>query len=731
MRGKLAVITLLAALALSCSNGGTKARTASSGETEAKVAADAYPQDFTLTFSQVVVTGNSVQIDFTTAIPATAWVEFGKTRFTENKLNSATVTTSHSLVLNNLEKGRYFFKLVAISEDGSKASAVGGTVDYSFLVNSASLAQISTLSLTHNGNETTLTFTTDIATQAAVDVGSTTAYSLLSESESGFQKNHTLTFSTGAGVFFYRIRLIDDEGYEKTDDNSGAGYTFTLANPEPVGSKLNPIVVDTAPLATNTPVAFTHSATTVGANSNYIQGYAPYSNAGDYSGHEVIYTFTVAGPTTFSASLAGDTPGSIDNDIQLITALEVDGNNKAPLYANSVDYRADTGLIPRNGASDTLPAGTYYIVIDAYKPAASAPREGAYTLTVNLTNVAPAVGTALNPIDIPAGTTYNDSRNTVGATSRIFNVYPGYAQNESGAEFIYRFTLTGATRVTATLSGMAAGVDIDIHLLNSLTLPLSAAQVLARDDKTLTKELAAGTYYLVADTYVNSSGERKGAFNLTVSFSAVTPQVPGSPLTGGGTSGGADGVVTVTGDDTPADIKATGKVLHPTRQLILDTARTYVGRVSDLGGSGGFKLGWTLLKDIYDTSYHTNVFTWGQMAIDGIKLPYKKINSWCGIFAVAMVRKGGVDAANWQTGVGPKGIASSCRANDGNFTPGDILVMKGSLVHHNLFVSKKSDGSMTTIDGNQINQTITLRTNLKSADVLCYYTPIAEKYVDP
>lgn len=729
MRGKLAVIGLIAALALSCNNGGTKARPASSGEPEAKVATDAYPQDFTLAFSQVTVTGDSAQIDFTTAIRATSWVEFGKTRFTENKLNSTTVKTSHSLVLDNLEKGRYFFKLVAISEDGSKASAVGGTVDYSFTVSSASLAQISTRSLTHNGNETTLTFTTDIATQAAIDVGSTTAYSLLSESESGFQKHHTLTFSTGTGVFFYRIRLIDDEGYEKTDDNSGAGYTFTLANPEPAGSKLNPIAVDTAPLATNTPVVFTHSATTVGASSNYIQGYLPNAVSGDHSGNEVIYSFTLASPATFNAAITGDISGTVDNDIHLLSSLEVDGSGRAALYNNSTTFRNDS-QIPTGGAQD-LPAGAYYLVVDAYKPASVSPRPGAYTLTVNLTNVLPAVGTVLNPIPIAEGVPFSDARNTTQATSRVFNYYPGYAQNESGAEFIYTLTLTSASRVTAVLSGMPAGVDIDIHLLNSLTLPLTAAEVLARDDKSLTRELQPGTYFLIADTYVNASGERKGAFNLVVSFSTLTPQVPGTPLTGGGTSGGADGVVTVTSDDTPADIKATGKVLHPTRQRILDTARTYVGRVSDLGGSGGFKLGWPLLKDIYDTSYHTNVFTWGQMAVDGIKLPYKKINSWCGIFAVAMVRKGGVDAANWQTGVGPKGIQSSCKSNDGNFVPGDILVMKGSLVHHNLFVSKKSDGSMTTIDGNQINQTITLRTNLKSVDVLCYYTPIAEKYVDP
>ncbi|HRP70648.1 MAG TPA: hypothetical protein PLY93_14070, partial [Turneriella sp.] len=222
----------------------------------------------------------------------------------------------------------------------------------------------------------------------------------------------------------------------------------------------------------------------------------------------------------------------------------------------------------------------------------------------------------------------------------------------------------------------------------------------------------------------------KGAYTLNVTFTAVTPATPGSLLVGGGTSGGADGIVTITNDDTPPLVKATGKKLHPTRQLTLDIARTYVGRISDLGGTGGNKLGWELLKDIYDTSYHTNVFSWGQTAIDGIKLPGKKINSWCGIFAVAMVRKAGVDAANWQTGIGPKGIASSCKANDGNFTPGDILVMKGSLVHHNLFVSQKTDGSMVTIDGNQVYQTVKLRTNLNASDVQCYYTPLTEKYVD-
>jgi len=714
----------LSALLLACVNRASTPSTSQEGG-ETTIATDAFPSDFPLSLSSVTISGKNATVEFTTGVDARVWIEFGKINFSENKRTLSATGKTHSITLTDLENGRYFFKLSAVSTDGKLTSAIGGDFASSFIISSASTISVTNIQTSITGYQVTLTFDTNVSAQAAVDVGlSAGTYTLLTESESGFQKNHTLVFSpTQTGTFYYRLRLVDGEGDEKTDDNSGVGFSFTLLNPEPLGSKLNPIAIDTTTLVPGTPLVYTNNSTTVGAPSNIIDGYAPYVTTGNHTGGEVIYTFTIATSATFSATLTGDN-ASVDNDVQLLTSLETDTNKKATLYNSSATFRGNTSI-----ATQTINPGTYFVTVDAYKPSGGSIKSGPYGLTINLEAQAPVEGIAANPIVIPVGGVFTDNRNTVNAPSRIFNTYPGYAQNESGAEFIYTFTLTETKKVTATLSGMASGVDIDIHLLNSVTTPLNAANVLARDDISLTRELVAGTYYLVADTYVNTYGERKGAYTLTVNFAAVTLPTPGTPLTGGGTSGGADGAVTVTFDDTPPDIKALGQKLHPTRQLILDTARTYVGRISDLGGTGGFKLGWELLKDIYDTSYHTNIFSWGQTAVDGIKLPGKKINSWCGIFAVAMVRKANVDAANWQTGIGPKGIASSCKANDGKFTPGDILVMKGSLVHHNLFVSKKSDGTMVTIDGNQIYQTVKLRTNLKVSDVQCYYLPITEKYV--
>ncbi|HRP70263.1 MAG TPA: hypothetical protein PLY93_12075, partial [Turneriella sp.] len=290
MRAAAGVLLIVSSLILNACGGRSSSPTAlvtdENGLTT--IATDDFPSDFALTLTQVTVTGNDATVEFTTGVEARVWIEYGKNSYTENKRTAPTTGVTHTLTLTALEKGRYFFKIGAVSLDDTQKSAWGGNLDASFLIASASLAQISNIQTTTQGEATTITFNTDIAAQASIDVGLTTAYDLLTESESGFTKTHSITVSLPQmGTFYYRIRLVDDAGDTKTDDNAGAGYTFTRANSEPLGSKLNPIVIDTTPLASNTVVNYNHSATTTGAASNYISSYAPYTNAGSYAAPEV------------------------------------------------------------------------------------------------------------------------------------------------------------------------------------------------------------------------------------------------------------------------------------------------------------------------------------------------------------------------------------------------------------------------------------------------------------
>lgn len=134
-------------------------------------------------------------------------------------------------------------------------------------------------------------------------------------------------------------------------------------------------------------------------------------------------------------------------------------------------------------------------------------------------------GTLDDPIRIEAFP-FRDWRSTMDAKSDGFDYYSAAPTvNESGPEYIYVFqAATGGTLTATVIDGV--GVDIDIHLLSGP----SADVCLVRDDKEISFEISSpGTYYLVADTYVGSSGtEYTGAYWLDANFTGelVPPEQP-------------------------------------------------------------------------------------------------------------------------------------------------------------------------------------------------------------
>jgi hypothetical protein len=88
--------------------------------------------------------------------------------------------------------------------------------------------------------------------------------------------------------------------------------------------------------------------------------------------------------------------------------------------------------------------------------------------------------------------------------------------NEAGSEVVYKVTVPTAGFLSAAVYS-ATGVDIDIHILKDL----DAASCLSRGDKQAKADVEAGDYYIVADTYVNSSGKAKsGAYSIYIGFTA-------------------------------------------------------------------------------------------------------------------------------------------------------------------------------------------------------------------
>jgi hypothetical protein len=117
-------------------------------------------------------------------------------------------------------------------------------------------------------------------------------------------------------------------------------------------------------------------------------------------------------------------------------------------------------------------------------------------------------GTVEAPLLIDA-LPFVDARDTTEGPSDIFDDYPGCNadQDESGSEWIYRFELDRPAVVQAFVLDRG-DVDIDLHLLSA---PDPAA-CLERGHQTIEASLDAGTYYLVADTFVARAGERSGPF---------------------------------------------------------------------------------------------------------------------------------------------------------------------------------------------------------------------------
>jgi len=142
----------------------------------------------------------------------------------------------------------------------------------------------------------------------------------------------------------------------------------------------------------------------------------------------------------------------------------------------------------------------------------------------NITN-GTARGTTSNPIEITSFP-YETFDGTPGSGSDVFDSYSCIATtDESGPERVYRMTFSQSGTVTATVSD-DSDTDIDLHILGSA----DANDCLTRDDVTVTQSVTAGTYWLVADTWVSGGGtEYPGGYSLQVTFS------------GNGGAGDADG----------------------------------------------------------------------------------------------------------------------------------------------------------------------------------------------
>lgn len=113
------------------------------------------------------------------------------------------------------------------------------------------------------------------------------------------------------------------------------------------------------------------------------------------------------------------------------------------------------------------------------------------------------------------------SSTTAGAASDQIDAYSCEpSTNESGPEVIYRVDVPEEGLLALELSdSMSPGTDIDVHLLGSL----DPATCVDRGHWRAGALLAAGSYWVTADTWVSGDGqEHDGSYTLTFGLTRVT-----------------------------------------------------------------------------------------------------------------------------------------------------------------------------------------------------------------
>ncbi len=240
---------------------------------------------------------------------------------------------------------------------------------------------------------------------------------------------------------------------------------------------------------------------TCDAPSDMFDSYPP--NTVNESGPEVVYAFAVDKSVIFHAEIAFPEPPGTDVDLQLLSSL-------SPLV-----------LIQRGhfDVSAILAPGGYYLVLDTYVED-GVEMCGPYQLTVSIEpvqvevvdGVIPLSGAPSLPLQLPFHQEFfND---TLSSETDEIDSYPPEEYDMSGPEVVYSFTVDRPVRVSAVLrTPEPMGVDVDVHLLSSLSPPV----LVERGDRSVYAVLEPGTWYLSVDSYVANGEMKGGPYYLLVS----------------------------------------------------------------------------------------------------------------------------------------------------------------------------------------------------------------------
>ena len=178
------------------------------------------------------ITDTSATISWITDELATSTLEYGETVSYGTTLSNNNYNTSHSFNLAGLTKGTtYYIRLKNTDTNGNTAENTGCTFattdseDYIAPVISSVAASSVTVSAA------TAAWTTNESATSTIYYGTSIEYGS-SETNSSLNTGHsfTLTELAPSTLYYFKAESADANGNTATDDNGGAGYTFTTAD---------------------------------------------------------------------------------------------------------------------------------------------------------------------------------------------------------------------------------------------------------------------------------------------------------------------------------------------------------------------------------------------------------------------------------------------------------------------------------------------------------------------
>ncbi|MBK9016272.1 MAG: PPC domain-containing protein [Saprospiraceae bacterium] len=275
----------------------------------------------------------------------------------------------------------------------------------------------------------------------------------------------------------------------------GLSYIECLKTPPSPGTDLD----------CSAPIPIACGETKVGNNANGIAAantYNCFPNLVD--GAEVVYQFTNPVAQNVLITLTG-----LQEDLELLLLKPCDRNN-------CMDYSDRTGTSPEAIFAQSLPAGTYFIVVEGYLGSTST-----YSINVQCGNS--IVNGALNCTGAPAITCgQTQMGNTATGSDQViqYGCAPAYM---SGKEKVFVFSTPVQKVVQVKLSGLSA--DLDLFVLDQC----DPNDCFKSSNKSGTEEegvvftaTAGKTYYIVVDGYF----DQEGSFSLsTTCFDPCPPNV--------------------------------------------------------------------------------------------------------------------------------------------------------------------------------------------------------------